>query len=127
MKPNPQETGKMLNHGEEAGPVTTAALEARAKEIAIIRGATHGFTKEDLVAARKELRGENIPDNRAEDETAEIGVPRDPSEPIENRGRQAPTQPAPDEQEAAARLVAEGVEEAQHEQMLAARRERRLE
>jgi len=53
---------------------------------------------------------------------------RDPSDPAVSRGEQAPNveEPDDDEQEAPERLTAEGVEEAGHDQMLAARRKRNL-
>jgi hypothetical protein len=46
---------------------------------------------------------------------------RDPSDPAVDRGRQAPEHTADDEETALQRLTLEGVEEAQHEQMVEAR------
>jgi hypothetical protein len=53
---------------------------------------------------------------------------RDPSDPPANRGKQIPDQEEPDDDETAQseRLVEEGVDEAEHDQMLAARRKRNL-
>jgi hypothetical protein len=46
---------------------------------------------------------------------------RDPSDPIADRGRQVPEYGGDDEKTALEHLALEGVEEAQHEQMLEAR------
>jgi hypothetical protein len=47
---------------------------------------------------------------------------RDPSDPLSDRGRQAPEYGGDDEKTALENLALEGVEEAQHEQMLEARK-----
>jgi hypothetical protein len=47
---------------------------------------------------------------------------RDPSDPMTNRGRQSPEYGGNDEKAALEHLALEGVEEAQHEQMLASRK-----
>jgi hypothetical protein len=63
-----------------------------------------------------------------EDAVMSDSLSRDPSEPAVSRGEQVPNVEEPDDDEQAApeRLVSEGVEEAGHDQMLAARRKRNL-
>jgi hypothetical protein len=63
-----------------------------------------------------------------EDAAMVDSLSRDPSDPPPNRGEQIPDQEEPDDDEEAQseRLVEEGVDEAEHDQMLAARRKRNL-
>ena len=82
-------------------------------------------TEDDRRTALAELRGENLPDTTSEDAEGVAGLTRDPSDPLAVSGERKPTINPPEDQEVQERLVLEGVEEAQHEQMLAARRESR--
>jgi hypothetical protein len=59
--------------------------------------------------------------NEGEDSTGSLS--RDPSDPAGNRGHQVPEYSEPDEEEEVERTVLEGVEEAQHEQMVASGQE----
>lgn len=115
-------SGRILLNGGEAGPISTADVERRAREIARIRGATHGYTKADFEAARHELHGDTLPATTGEDAQGDAGASRDPSEPISQSGHQIINTEDSDEQELPEQLALEGVEEAQHEQMLADRR-----
>ena len=98
-------------------------IEQRAQELAEIRG-SGSYTQEDLAEAARELRGHSLPVSSPEDDVAETGLARDPSDPAANTGHHVPDMPADDENEASARLAQEGVDEAQHDLMLAARRRR---
>ena len=69
--------------------------------------------------------GTDLPATSMEDEQAGAAMSRDPSEPISVSGHEVPLREGPDEEKAVERLALEGVEEAQHEQMLAARRQAR--
>lgn len=122
MKTHPVAKGKVLpaqpnNAGE-------TRLEERARELAEIRGAGHRYTKEDLEQARRELSGESLPLASPEEAVAETGLGRDPADPPSRRGHHIEDIPADDEQDAAARIAEEGVDEAQHDLMLAAQRKR---
>ena len=122
MKTHPVAKGKVLpaqpdNSGE-------TRLAQRARELAEIRGAGHRFTEEDLEQARRELNGDALPLASPEEAVAETGLGRDPADPPAQRGHHVEDMPADDEQDAAARLAEEGVDEAQHDLMLAARRKR---
>jgi hypothetical protein len=118
--------GKILLHGAGTGGITDADIERRARELAAIDGRTGAEpTKRDLARARRELAGTNLPATTGDDAESEISFSRDPSEPPTDRGHQVPDDEGVDEQKAVERLTEEGVEEAQHEQMLAARRRQR--
>lgn len=128
MNINDPTDGRLFVHGKGSGSIGRADIERRARELAAIDGRSGAdITNDDLARARAELLGLNLPDTLVEDEPLSTGISRDPSEPPSITGREAPLREGPDEEKAVERLALEGVEEAQHEQMLAARRrERRL-
>jgi|SRR6185369_9082736 len=117
----PATAGKLLSHDHGTGLVTPADLEARAREIALINGRPNPTTA-DRLQAKHEFRGDNLPPTIDEDSNSSRALTRDPSEPTSNFGSETPNQEADDAQNNAERMVIEGVEEAQHEQMIAARR-----
>ena len=116
--------GKILLRGEGAGVPDEAALERRAKENARIAGRSR-VRASDREQARQELLGRAVPPTTKDVVESRRSVSRDPSEPVSRRGRRTRTVPDQDLQDGVERLVNEGVEEAQHDQMLAARRRRR--
>lgn len=123
MKHYTPQSGRILRHGKSVSEITDEAISARARELALIDGrSTDEVTDEDYENSYAELRGERIPDTTLDDAIASGGLTRDPSEPVSITGTQAPEQNEPEDQEVMERLVLEGVEEAQHDQMLAARR-----
>lgn len=128
MNINDPTDGRLFVHGKGAGSISNADIERRARELADIAGRTGAEpTDDDLARARAELLGLRLPATTVEDAEADAGLSRDPSEPPSVPGHEAPLREGPDEEKAIERLALEGVEEAQHEQMLAARRrERRL-
>jgi hypothetical protein len=122
MNSHEKHSGKILLHGEETGEITHEMLEARAQEIALI-GGHDSPTAEDYRLARQELQGQDLPETTTEDSPAiACALSRDPSEPISVPGHQAPTSNEADDDDLNERLAIEGIEEAQHDQMLAARR-----
>ncbi len=128
MNINDPTSGRLFVHGQGSGSVGQADIERRARELATIDGRSGAeITADDLARARAELFGLNLPDTLVEDEPVAPGISRDPSEPPSVAGHELPLREGHDEEKAVERLALEGVEEAQHEQMLAARRrERRL-
>jgi len=115
--------GKVLIRGMGTGGITGTDIERRARELADLDGRDPAkYTQADLARARAELSGSGLPATTSDDAEGEYGLTRDPSEPPSDSGRQIPDDEGPDEQKAAERLAEEGIEEAQHEQMLAARR-----
>lgn len=113
-------TTKVELHGEGVGIPSDADLERRASELARIAGHT-AVTGEDRALARAEFQDRALPDAVNEDRESMQSASRDPSEPLVNRGSQVPEYVEGDEKANLERLVLEGVEEAQHEQMLKAR------
>src|SRR5882672_9507026 len=125
-KITPPTTGKILVHNAGAGAIGARDLAQRTDEIASIAGHPSP-TANDRDEAERELRGNAIPPTGDVEGLGVGAVTRDPSEPPSNFGVEKPNYEADDEQKAAERLVLEGVEEAQHEQMVAARRQKKKE
>src|SRR5581483_11422848 len=114
-------TGKVEEHGKAVGTVSPQDVEQRAREIARIAGRDRP-TPEDRIQARDELLDRDLPPTVAQDAAVSMqSLSRDPSDPAVDRGRQAPEYIENDEEEGLERLALEGVEEAQHDQMVEAR------
>ena len=108
-------SGKFLVRAKPLGTVTEEMVLRRAKEMAITRGRRgNDFTQDDVDAARRELVGYPV-----DDENVDVPATGTWLSDATDSGHQAPVRPAPDEQTVAEKLVAEGVEEATHHQMLA--------
>jgi hypothetical protein len=117
--------GKIAIHGSGIGGVTDDEIRDRAIELASINGrSAQGVTEEDLKQAQEELLGQRLPAATADDSESSGSLSRDPSDPPSLTGRQIPDREGPDEEQVMERLVIEGVEEANHEQMLQGRRKR---
>lgn len=122
MNSHEKNAGKIFLHGHEAGEITPALIDQRAQEIALIAGRDLP-SDEDQRLALQELQGQDLPDTTVEDSPAiASALTRDPSEPISVPGHQTPVYNEADDDDLGERLAIEGIEEAQHEQMLAARR-----
>jgi len=108
--------GRIEEHGEAVGIVDEEMVRQRAREIAITIGRSpNEVTEADLNQARAALEAvQNAPSDEAEQSAAVVrdGPPGSP-------GRSAPTKLPTDEQTVAEDLVAEGLDEAAHEQMVA--------
>lgn len=116
--------GKILNRGAGAGVFSPKDVDQRAREIALIEGRTVP-RRDDHKRALGELRGRDLPPLSDSDGAGSGGMTRDPSQPVTQFGREQPNREGPDEQKVMERLVTEGVEEAQHEQMVEAERKAR--
>ena len=117
--------GKILNHGSALGQANETDVDNRAQEVASIEGHSR-VRNEDRREAESEFEGGDVPPS-IDDDVEGIGAgSRDPSEPSSNTGKQTPNRETEDEQFAAERLVAEGVNEADRDQMLAARRRKNV-
>lgn len=118
----PINQGKIILHGQGAGGITAGDVERRAREIASISGRNDlQPTLEDREKAVAELSGQTVHPTLNDDGKSTGAVSRDPSEePVYFNNQKAPVQDA-DEQESVERLALEGVEEAQHDQMVASR------
>jgi hypothetical protein len=122
MKENRIEEGRYSLKGRGLGTVTEDMVRMRAGELAIINGREPGrILDADLEQARRELTGEerlNPEPSLAEQLPEESRWEEVP----ESTGHQAPTIPTPDEQTFAEKLVEEGVEDAEQDQMVRATR-----
>jgi hypothetical protein len=108
--------GRVSEHAHGLGTVTQEMVEERAREIAITNGRPAGqYNEADLIQAREELLGSKAhaitTEDAGEDLVERTGLPGE-------TGRRAPTREASDEQTFAEQLAGEGVEEANHEQMV---------
>lgn len=122
MKQERYEEGRFSRQGQGLGTVTEEMVKARAREIAVINGRDEDqLLDSDLTRARRELTGEERlnPQASAEETLSEeqrgTGVPES--------GHRVEAVPAPDEQTFAEKLVEEGVQDAEHDQMVQATRE----
>lgn len=117
------EQGRLFEHGKGLGTVTEKMIQERAGELALIKGRSrNNILESDLEEARRELTGqeglqplptpaENLPEEERWKPVAE------------SVGHAAPKVDPPDEQTYAEELVEEGVEEAEHDQMVRATRQ----
>ncbi len=108
-------------HGRGVGGFSEADVERRARELALIDNRA-AVTDADRERALAEFRDSELPDAINEDADSMQSMSRDPSDPMTDRGRQAPEYGGDDEKAALEHLALEGVEEAQHEQMVQSRR-----
>jgi hypothetical protein len=122
MKQNNIERGHLTNRGKGLGTVTKEMVRKRAQELALINGRSpRRLLSSDLAQARRELTGEEGLNPRpSRDE--ELPESSRWQEVPESRGTKVPVLPASDEQEYFTKLVEEGVEEAEHDQMVRATR-----
>jgi hypothetical protein len=111
---------KVELRGKGVGCFSQSDVERRAGELALIDNRAD-VTDQDRTAALAEFRDCHLPDAVNEDAESMQSISRDPSDPMVDRGRQVPEYGGDDEKAALEQLALEGVEEAQHEQMLEAR------
>jgi hypothetical protein len=123
MKQDHIEEGKILLHFKGLGTVTEEMVRARARELALINGRSpEHLSPEDLRQAKRELTGEPTPPPEGDREDSLPESERwDPN--AGSQGRQAGVVPAHDEQTDVEKLVEEGVNEAEHEQLVEGTRE----
>lgn len=111
---------KVELRGQGVGGFSRADVERRATELALIANRTEP-NDEDRTRALAEFRDNDLPDAVNEDADSMRSMSRDPSDPMVDRGRQVPEYGGDDEKAALERLALEGVEEAQHDQMVKSR------
>ena len=122
MKKNSVEEGRFSANARGLGTVTRDMVLHRAREIAEINGRPDHVIESDFQQAQRELTTEDMDQPKP---AAEELVPEEKRwmEVPENEGRKVGEVPAPDEQTFAEKLVEEGVEDAEHDQMTRATRE----
>lgn len=121
MKESRIEEGRFTEQGHGLGTVTKGMVRKRAQELALINGRQQVLDS-DLEQAKRELtREEHL---TPEPNAAERLTEDERWEPVpESVGKEAPKVLPPDEQTFAEKLVEEGVEDAEHDQMTRATRE----
>lgn len=111
---------KIELHGSGVSGFSPEDVERRARELALIDNRTE-VTDRDRERARNDFQDVDLPDAINEDAESMQSMSRDPSDPLVDRGRQVPEYGGDDEKTALEKMALEGVEEAQHEQMIEAR------
>ena len=129
MKRNPLEEGMLTEESVGIGTVTRRMMQKRAVEIAFINGRSrHNVLQCDWEQAKRELTGgQEMDPKEAKLESAPEAERWDPVPGSE--GHKVPEAPSDDEDREGRsdneRLVEEGIEEAEHDQMLRAANPRR--
>jgi hypothetical protein len=121
MNDNSHPAGKISIHGNGVGAPSPDAVEKRAREIALIaERAPDEFTDADWDQARRELLGTQAPSAPEETEN-NAEVVEEWNVVASSAGQRAPR--VEDEENVGEQLVEEGVQEAEHDQMVEARKE----
>ena len=128
---SPLAKGKILDHDAGMGEPDADMVEQRARELAAIAGLSRDESIDDFKKqAREELRGAVDP-NVSNDDAGPMADLIEEDDVIgESGGAVAPATNAAmhgDEQTVGEQLYSEGIEEADHDRMVASRREERRE
>jgi hypothetical protein len=120
--PRPIPSRKSRVAGKITKPlVTPRMVEQRARELALIAGRTSKqITATDRREAKRELLGPIHPTARTKDAPLPVTAPW--GSPAVSAGRRTKRTPPADDEQLGKQLVEEGVDEAEHDQMLAARK-----
>jgi hypothetical protein len=128
MKTNPLKKGALTENSAGIGTVTDKMVRERAIELAIINGrAAHEVSKSDWEQARRELTGESDIDPKSA--VLEVAPESERWDPLPgSTGHKVPVAASEDEDEDGRsdneKLVEEGIEGAEHDQMRQASRKR---
>jgi hypothetical protein len=131
MKTNPLKEGALTENGAGIGTVTREMVRERAVELALINGrSAHQVSKSDWDQAKRELTGESDADPK--EALLESAPESERWDPVYgSSGHKVPVSPSEDEDEDgrsdSERLVEQGVQEAEHDQMLKAAKAQRRE
>ena len=126
MKTNPLKEGRLTENSAGIGTVTPKMVRERATELAVIDGRpARDVSKSESEQARRELTGE--PDLDPKDTMLESAPESERWDPVPgSTGHKAQVAPSEDEDEEGhsdnERLVEEGIEGAEHDQMRQAAR-----
>jgi hypothetical protein len=124
MNTNPLNKGILTENFVGIGTVTPEMVQKRAVELALINGrAAADVSQSDWEQAKRELKGE--PEMEPKESILESAPESERWDPVPGTpGRQAPESSSEDDDDEGRslgeRLVAEGVNEAEHDQMLQA-------
>jgi hypothetical protein len=118
MKPTP---AKIIHHSEGLGAPCAETVRKRAQELARINGRTE-YNEEDWRDAKRELHGGHEPNDTNGDMNMETVV-SEHDMVVTSVGHHVENVGLDDQENMVEELIAEGMDEAVHEQMLAARSE----
>ncbi len=127
MKTNPLKDGVLTENSAGIGTVTRKMVRERAVELAVINGrTTQEVSKTDWEQAKRELTGE--PDADPKETILESAPESERWDPVPGpTGHKVPAAPSADEDDEGRsdneRLVEEGIEGAEHDQMRKAARD----
>jgi hypothetical protein len=114
-------SAKIIQHAEGLGTPTSDTVRKRAAEIATINGRTE-FSEEDWRSAKRELHGgHELSDTNGDLEMSAMVSEHDMV--VGSMGHHAENMRPEDNENVLEELIAEGMDEAVHEQMLASRHE----
>ncbi len=118
MSGNHSGDGKILQHGVGLGVATPELVRRRARELAVINGRDpDDYTDADWQRAKRELHGgHDFLHGEDAPESSEMALAEENDHRVDSRTLEAP-------ENLGEELFAEGMDEAVHEQMLAARRQ----
>jgi hypothetical protein len=118
-----QPGGKISLHGDGLGAPSPEQVEKRAREIALIdEREPDDFTDADWNQARRELRGD-VDTHPPEETEDNVKLQEEWEIVAKDRGHRVPRPGTEEEQSLGENLVADGLEEASHDQMVEARKE----
>jgi hypothetical protein len=118
MRPH---SAKILTHSEGLGTPDSSLVRKRAEEIALIQGRTE-YTEEDWKQAKLELHGHGANGHLSDEWAAEMMFSEADMLSVDV-GHHTEKMSMEDDGNVVEELIEEGMDEALHEQMLAARRE----
>jgi hypothetical protein len=121
MKPPRPNPGKILQHGNGLGVPTMEDVRKRARELAEIDGWADP-TEEHWKQAKRELHGGHDFDNGSDEHDMQLLVSEHDFVSADP-GRHTARVTSEDDEHVVEELIAEGMDEALHEQMLESRRE----
>ena len=128
---SPLAKGKILDHDAGMGEPDAEMVEQRARELALIAGLSRDESVDDFMKqAREELRGAVDPNVPNDDAGPMADLIEEDDVIGESGGSVAPATNAAmhgDEQTVGEQLYSEGIDEADHDRMVASRREERRE
>jgi hypothetical protein len=127
MKTNPLKEGTLTENSAGLGTVTRKMVRERAIELAVINGrSARDVSKSDWEQAKRELTGGS--DTEPKEAVLESAPESERWDPVHgSTGHKVPVAPSEDEDDEGRsdneKLVEEGIEGAEHDQMLQANRE----
>jgi hypothetical protein len=124
MKSEDNEGIRVILRGRAAGGITQADVQRRARELSLIRTGHENYTADDIDAAEHELIFGTGPAAMTDDAESSVSANRDPSDPLSEHGTMEARRESAEENTTPEKLALQGVEEAQHDQMVEARRQK---